>query len=195
MADNNENVEEIGVVETSTPEAENFVEEVEADAPEVEQAESKDTVAHWKEMSRKNERRASQNYKELKAAQEQLAVANMRIARMELQQKHPQLDDALIDDLCDATTPDGLNEWAEKMLKHFPDRGKALRGMEEAPVEDKQASDKPMVDPLGAAALRAHNQVGKSVNAKPAPGEAYKRTREELKAKREKLNARGKNNK
>ena len=79
---------------------------------------SNDDASYWKKMSRKNERDAKNAVKKLEERDAENGELRMKVARMELREKHPEFTDELIADLCPADTPEGLTAWAEKYLKY-----------------------------------------------------------------------------
>ena len=79
-----------------------------------------DELAKWKAMSRKNEDRASANYKAFQSADAELKAAKTQIARLEAKAKYPQITDAVLSDLCPATEPEAIASWAEKYAAYNP---------------------------------------------------------------------------
>lgn len=50
---------------------------------------------------------------ELAAAQAELNATRLTLARLTAQREHPQITDEMFDKLCHATTPEGVEAWAE----------------------------------------------------------------------------------
>lgn len=50
---------------------------------------------------------------ELAAAQGELNATRLTLARLTAQREHPQITDEMFDKLCHATTPEGVEAWAE----------------------------------------------------------------------------------
>lgn len=56
---------------------------------------------------------ASDAKNELAAAQAELNATRLTLARLTAQREHPQITDEMFDKLCHATTPEGVEAWAE----------------------------------------------------------------------------------
>ena len=56
---------------------------------------------------------ASEAKSELAAAQAELSTTRLTLARLTAQREHPQITDEMFDKLCAATTPEGVEAWAE----------------------------------------------------------------------------------
>lgn len=56
---------------------------------------------------------ASDAKNELAAAQAELSATRLMLARLTAQREHPQITDEMFDKLCHATTPEGVEAWAE----------------------------------------------------------------------------------
>lgn len=56
---------------------------------------------------------ASDAKNELAAAQAELNATRLTLARLTAQSEHPQITDEMFDKLCHATTPEGVEAWAE----------------------------------------------------------------------------------
>lgn len=56
---------------------------------------------------------ASDAKNELAAAQGELNATRLTLARLTAQREHPQITDEMFDKLCHATTPEGVEAWAE----------------------------------------------------------------------------------
>ena len=86
-----------------------------------------DELAKWKAMSRKNEDRASANYKAFQSADAELKAAKTQIARLEAKAKYPQITDAVLSDLCPATEPEAIASWARLTLPRWRGNRSRLR--------------------------------------------------------------------
>ena len=132
-----------------------------------------DELAKWKAMSRKNEDRASANYKAFQSADAELKAAKTQIARLEAKAKYPQITDAVLSDLCPATEPEAIASWAEKYAAYNPiDTSKVERKPQQ--TEDALARK---------VAMQAEFPSGTS-HPKRQPGDAYKRVMERQKARK-----------
>ena len=56
---------------------------------------------------------ASDAKNDLAAAQAELNATRLTLARLTAQREHPQITDEMFDKLCHATTPEGVEAWAE----------------------------------------------------------------------------------
>lgn len=120
-----------------------------------------DELAKWKAMSRKNEKQAEANLKQMQQVQAELAQVRADNARLTAKNKYPQIsDDALA--LCDKTDPDEIADWAELYAKLNPI----------GDVRHKPVPADPLVRKTG---QLAENPQGE-FNPKPKRGDAYKRS-------------------
>ena len=153
---------------------------------------SESDLEHWKRMSRENERAFKKTSRKLEAAEGQLAEAKLKIARMELQREHPELDDSLIDDMFTGTTSEELQAWAEKALKHFTKATSKTEKKDES-VEGEELEERkpvPHDNPNSPSAKRLVNksrQPSGSYSSKPRRGETYERKMKEFEEQRKRL--------
>lgn len=153
---------------------------------------SESDLEHWKRMSRENEKAFKKTSRKLEAAEGQLAEAKLKIARMELQREHPELDDSLIDDMFNGSTAEELQAWAEKALKHFTKSNPKAEEKEESVEDDKPEERKPVPhnnpnSPLGQTAMGMYLNPASSSSSKPRKGETYERKMKEFEEQRKRL--------
>lgn len=132
-----------------------------------------DELAKWKAMSRKNEKQAEANLKQVQQVQAELAQARADNARLTAKNKYPQISDEALT-LCDKTDPDEIAAWAEQYAKLNP-------------IGDQPRKPVP-ADPL----VRKTGQLAENpqgeFNPKPKRGDAYKRSQERQNARRRNRN-------
>ncbi|TPF92879.1 hypothetical protein BW14_06860 [Bifidobacterium sp. UTBIF-68] len=133
-----------------------------------------DELAKWKAMSRKNEKQAEANLKQVQQVQAELAQARADNARLTAKNKYPQISDEALT-LCDKTDPDEIAAWAEQYAKLNP-------------INAGVPAPKPKSDPLARKTLDLAENPQGEFNPKPKRGDAYKRSQERQNARRRNRN-------
>lgn len=132
---------------------------------------SDNELAKWKAMSRKNEKQAEANLKQMQQFQAELAQAKADNARLTVKNTYPQITDEALS-LCSETEPDKIADWAERYARLNP-------------INSEPSKPTPLVmHDQGAlkTAMLAENPQG-AVNPKPKRGDAYERSMKRQKAR------------
>lgn len=127
-------------------------------------------LAKWKAMSRKNEKQAEANLKQMQQVQAELAQARADNARLTVKNTYPQITDDVLA-LCSETEPDKITAWAQKYANLNP-------------IDTGKPAPKPVSDPRARESLvLAENPQG-VYNPKPKAGDAYQRSQDRQNARR-----------
>lgn len=131
-------------------------------------------LAKWKAMSRKNEKQAEANLKQMQQVQAELAQARADNARLTVKNTYPQITDDVLA-LCSETEPDKITEWAQKYANLNP-------------IDAGAPKPKPQSDPLARKVTHLAENPEGVYNPKPKAGDAYQRSQNRQNARRRNRN-------
>lgn len=132
-------------------------------------------LAKWKAMSRKNEKQAEANLKQMQQVQAELAQVKADNARMVAKNTYPQVTDKVFEVLYKGdNTPEDIADFAKSYA-------------ELNPITEEKPAVKEYDHNAVKTALLAENPQG-TTNPKPKRGDAYKRSQERQNARRRNRN-------
>lgn len=138
--------------------------------PSADTAGTVDEVAKWKAMSRKNEKQAEANLRQMQAYEAELAKVKAENTRLTIKGRYPQINDDVLS-LCSETDPEKIEAWAERYATLNP-------------IATEATQPKPHSDPLARKVSHLAENPEGEFNPKPKRGDAYQRSQARQNARR-----------